>query len=315
MLERRDPGHRSETTTIRSTNSEIASPGRPLLALAAGAAIVSFAPILVKAATQWDMGPTAIALWRCLLGALFVAGLATIRRVRLLAPRSVMGLLVLTGFAFALDLFIWHRAIILTGAGMATILASVQVFVTAVLSAALFREPLTARFVLSATAALGGVVLLVGVGSDVAFTPEYLKGIGYGLATGLLYSLFLVSLRTAGRRSRDLSSLVSLFWFSLIAGLVLLGISGTESTTVLPANWQALALVALLALLAQSLGWWTIARSLPRVEGAVGGLVLLLQPVLATIWGVLIFGEPLAPLQIVGAAVTLVAVYQGSVKV
>lgn len=292
----------------------IASPERPLVALAAGAAIVSFAPILVKAATQWGVGPTAIAVWRCLLGALFVAGLAGIRHVRLSAPRSVMGLLVLAGLAFALDLFVWHRAIILTGAGMATILASIQVFVTATLSALLFREPLTGRFLLSATAALGGVVLLVGVGSDVAFTPDYLRGIGYGLATGLLYSLFLVSLRTAGRRSRDLSSLVSLFWFSLIAGLLLLGVSGTESTKVLPASWQAWALVALLALLAQSLGWWTIARSLPRVDGAIGGLVLLLQPVLATIWGVLIFGESLAPLQVAGAAITLVAVYQGSVK-
>ena len=33
-----------------------------------------------------------------------------------------MGLLVRAGLAFALDLFVWHRAIILTGAGMATIL-------------------------------------------------------------------------------------------------------------------------------------------------------------------------------------------------
>jgi len=292
----------------------VAGPGRPLLALAAGAAIVSFAPILVKAAGQWGVGPTAIAVWRCLLGAIFVAGLAGLRHVRLSAPRGVMGLLVLAGLAFALDLFVWHRAIILTGAGMATILASVQVFVTAVLSAALFKERLTGRFLLTATGALGGVVLLVGVGSDVEFTPDYLRGVGYGLATGLLYSVFLVSLRTAGRRSRDLSSLVSLFWFSLIAGLVLLGISGTESTSILPASWQAWTLVVLLALLAQALGWWTISRSLPRVGGAVGGLVLLLQPVLATIWGVLIFAETLAPLQIAGAAITLVAVYQGSAK-
>jgi drug/metabolite transporter (DMT)-like permease len=260
------------------------------------------------------VGPTAIALWRCLLGAVFVAGLASILRVRLSAPRAVMGLLLLAGLAFALDLFVWHRAIILTGAGMATILASIQVFVTAVLSAALFKERLTVRFLLSATSALGGVVLLVGVGSKVAFTSDYLKGVAYGLATGLVYSLFLVSLRAAGRRSRDLSSLVSLTWFSLIAGVALLGIAGTESESVIPTSWQAWTLVVLLALVAQSLGWWTISRSLPRVEGAAGGLVLLLQPVLATAWGVLVFGETLAPLQIVGALITLTAVYLGSMK-
>jgi drug/metabolite transporter (DMT)-like permease len=148
----------------------------------------------------------------------------------------------------------------------------------------------------------------------VEFTPDYLRGVAYGLVTGLLYSLFLVSLRAAGRRSRDLSSLVSLTWFSLIAGLLLVGIAGTESVSVLPRTWQGWALVVLLALLAQSLGWWTIARSLPRVDGAVGGLVLLLQPVLATAWGVLIFGETLTPLQVFGAAITLATVYLGSMK-
>jgi drug/metabolite transporter (DMT)-like permease len=288
--------------------------GRPLLALAAGAAIVSFAPILVKASGIWGVGPTAIALWRCLLGAVIVAGLATVLRIRLTAPRSVIGLLVLAGVAFALDLYVWHRAILLTGAGMATILASVQVFVTAVLSAALFREPLTARFLVSAVAALLGVVLLVGVGSDVAFTPDYVRGIGFGLTTGLLYSLFLVSLRAAGKRARELSSLVSLAWFSLIAGLLLLVLASFEPTSVFPTHWQGWVLVGLLALVAQSLGWWTIARSLPRVEGAVGGLMLLLQPVLATIWGVLIFGESLAALQVAGAVITLAAVYQGSAR-
>ena len=42
---------------------------RPLAVLAIGAATISLAPILVKAASQWDVGPLVIALWRCAIGA------------------------------------------------------------------------------------------------------------------------------------------------------------------------------------------------------------------------------------------------------
>ena len=39
---------------------------------------------------------------------------------------------------------------------------------------------------------------------------------------------------------------------------------------------------------------------------------LLLQPLLATVWGWLLFGERLAPLQLVGALLTLGAIYAGT---
>jgi drug/metabolite transporter (DMT)-like permease len=47
------------------------------------------------------------------------------------------------------------------------------------------------------------------------------------------------------------------------------------------------------------------------VVTAQAGLILLLQPILATVWGILFYDEYLKPLQIVGAAITLVAMYFG----
>ncbi len=225
-----------------------------------------------------------------------------------------MALLVAAGLAFALDLFVWHRAIVLAGAGMATILANTQVFGTAVLSALLFHERLTPRLLMTAVVAMTGVSLLVGVGSDVAFTPQYLRGIGLGLATAVFYSLFLVSLRAAGKLSGAVSSLVPLFWFSSYAAIFLVGAVSVEGEAAWPRGWTPWLLLVLLAVVAQSLGWWIISRSLPRVEGAVSGLILLLQPTLATIWGALLFREVLEPLQILGVVITLGAVYLGSTR-
>ncbi|MEW5995163.1 MAG: EamA family transporter, partial [Candidatus Zixiibacteriota bacterium] len=61
--------------------------------------------------------------------------------------------------------------------------------------------------------------------------------------------------------------------------------------------------------------WWAIASSLPKINASRSGLALLLQPVLATVWGVLFFGEYLTPIQIAGALITLAAIYVGSVRV
>ncbi|MFH2055304.1 MAG: EamA family transporter, partial [bacterium] len=75
-----------------------------------------------------------------------------------------------------------------------------------------------------------------------------------------------------------------------------------------------LLVLLLLALIAQALGWWAIFTSLKKVEASRAGLILLLQPILATIWGVLFFAEHLAWTQMLGGVVTLAAIYVGLLR-
>lgn len=287
---------------------------RPLMMIAIGAVCISFAPILVKAVEGAGIGPTGIGMYRCLIGAglLFLAALR--RRDRLLLPRKVMGLLALAGFIFFLDLFVWHRSILLAGAGMATILGNTQVFATAVLSLLLFREKLTGRFILAAASAMAGVVLLVGIGSEVAFDGRYIEGIVFGLLTGIAYATFLITVRRVGNIPGNGTNLTRIAWISLFSGLFLSVAALVERDTALPPDLRSWSLLFLLALVAQSAGWVIIARSLPRVSGAIGGLLLLLQPVLATVWGAFLFQEHLEPVQMIGATITLAAIYAGSLR-
>lgn len=290
------------------------SPAQPLIRIAIGAVCISFAPVLVKAVSGGIPGPTGIGMYRCLIGAalLFLAALQ--RRDKLMLPGKVMALLALAGFIFFLDLFVWHRSIILAGAGMATILGNTQVFATAVLSLLLFREKLSGRFIVAAVSAMAGVILLVGIGSDVTFGDRYLQGIVFGLLTGIVYASFLITVRQVGRIPGNGTNLTRIAWISLFSGLFL-GIAAlVEGDVGPPPDLKTWSLLFLLALVAQSAGWLLIARSLPKVSGAVGGLLLLLQPVLATVWGALIFREHLEPVQMIGAAITLVAIYVGSLS-
>ncbi len=285
-----------------------------ILILSAGALCISFAPIFVKLVGDNILGPTAIAFWRLLFGAIILSVWILFSGGSFKMSRSFVKYPLLAGALFFLDLFLWHRSIIITGAGMATILGNTQVFGTAILSFIIFKEKLSLRFFGAAGAAIFGVVLLVGLGSDINFSSRYIEGILFGLGTGVVYSNYIVTLKMAGSKKECPKILSLMFWVTLISA-VITGISSLlESSPTIPPNIETVIILVSLALVAQALGWWFIASSLPKVEGSRSGLILLLQPVLATLWGFLIFQEQLSKIQLLGAVITLVAIYAGSIK-
>jgi drug/metabolite transporter (DMT)-like permease len=62
----------------------------------------------------------------------------------------------------------------------------------------------------------------------------------------------------------------------------------------------------------QALGWWAIFSSLSQIQASRAGLILLLQPTLATVWGWIAFSERLSIEQLIGATITIAAIYYGS---
>lgn len=288
------------------------SQGRAILILTAGAICISFAAILVKWIGLDKMGPTVIGFWRTLFGSGFLFLFGLLRGKSLAISSRVIGWAALAGFVFFLDLFFWHRSIIYSGAGLATILANTQVFGTAVLSFFLFKEKLTVRFLIAAVSAMVGVVLLVGLATDqVQFTQQYSLGIIFGLLTGVVYAHYIVILKKAGESTKLPDIVVFIAWTSIFSALYL-GIAAlVEGSQIKPPDLHSVLILLLLALIAQALGWWAIFTSLKRVQASRAGLILLLQPTLSTIWGMLIFGEQLAWTQVLGGVITLTAIYLG----
>ena len=62
------------------------------------------------------------------------------------------------------------------------------------------------------------------------------------------------------------------------------------------------------------LGYLLIVSSLPQVSTTEAGLALLLQPTLSFVWDVLFFARPMTPMELVGAAIAIGAIYLGSRK-
>ena len=285
-----------------------------LLTLAFGAVCISFAPVFVKYLYQQDMGPVAIAFWRTFLGACVLFGWGWITGRQMILSWVVLKWAIVAGFLFYLDLFSWHYSIIYVGAGMATILANTQVFATAILGYFLFKERLSLKFFISAITAIFGIVILVGIGSEIEFTSGYIKGIILGLLTGLFYAHYIITLKHAGQKKECPGFICLMAWASLSTA-IFFGITMLVSETVcFPSGYKAWLLVIGLGISVQAVGWRAISKTLPNLPASHSGLILLLQPVLATLWGYLLFDEYLLLPQIAGAVITLSAIYVGTIS-
>lgn len=286
------------------TARESLAVGRVLL----GATLISFAPVFVRLTS---VGPSTSAFYRVLFGGLILVVWVTAAGKKLSARGLTLAMLVAAGFFFAVDLFVWHRSIILVGPGLATLLGNFQVFLMALAGVLFFGERLRPIFVISILLAVTGLTMIVGV-DWAGLPPGYLAGVAFGLATAVAYAAYMLSLRQAHavEPSRDLS--VHLAIASLLTAAFLGAAMGLTGESFVIPTWRDAGLLVAYGAVAQVLGWLFIASSLPVLPPSRVGLILLLQPTLAFVWDVLIFARGFTPLEAAGVVVALIAIYLGS---
>lgn len=271
--------------------------------------MISFSAVFVKLVA---VSPTVSAFWRVLFGGLVLA-LWVRWRKRILIPRgAILVALIAASAFFALDLAFWHTSIIYIGPGLATLLGNFQIFFMAIAGALFFHERLTPRMLIAIPLAILGLVLIVGF--DWSTLPRDARlGIGFGLATALVYAGYMLMLRVAqarAKRGRDASADLALV--SLITAVILAAYVLSTGGTLAPTSASDMGWLAVYALVSQVFGWVLITSALSHVPAARVGLILLAQPVLSFLWDILFFSRQFTPLEATGAALALVAIYLGS---
>ncbi|MBF2053846.1 MAG: DMT family transporter [Candidatus Sericytochromatia bacterium] len=282
-----------------------------MYSLLSGALIISFAPILVRAST---LPPDSMALYRLLMGLLWCfALLPFLKGAQTLSPRQ-RRMALLAGCAFALDLICWHRAIHLIGPGIATLLANLQVLMVAAYAAWYGgAETPRQRFWLAAPLALSGLGLIV---SASAQPPrQLLPGLLLGLAAATAYATYLILLKHVSVSAGSQASLAEgnrvMLWVALGGMGLMSGVTGLQGGPRWPGVGPDLLYVILYGCLVQGLAWTLIARGMQRLPGFLASLILLLQPVLALLWDILLFGYLLSALEGAGVVLTLGAIGLG----
>jgi drug/metabolite transporter (DMT)-like permease len=274
---------------------------RPGVAAVAGALTIAFSAILVKLA---DVEPATAAIFRCAY-ALPVLGLLawledrrhggrTLRERRLAIP---------AGIFFAADLIFWHHSIGDVGAGLATVLGNTQVVVVPFVAWLVLSERVEARLLAALPLVCSGVVMISGVLETGAYGDHPVRGVVYGLLTGLSYAGFILVLRRSGADlRRPAGALFDATFVATIAALIA-GIAVGEADLV--PSWPAHAWLVILALTSQVLGWLLITVSLPRLPAALTSVTLTIQPVGSVLLGVILLGEEPSGLQLAGVVCIL----------
>ncbi|SFT49039.1 Threonine/homoserine efflux transporter RhtA [Actinopolyspora lacussalsi subsp. righensis] len=282
------------------------------LVLTIGATILSGSALFMQLS-----GTTAgtAAFFRCLLALPVLLPLALLERRRL-GGRAFrwQALDLLAGFFLGLDLVLWGESIINIGTGIATVLNNVQVLAAPMLALLITRERLSTGFLLATPVMLAGVALVGGVADSQAFGDAPAYGALMGAASGVAYGGYLFLLRLGGtRHARHRFSPVCLASASAAATALLLG--GPWQGVELAVGWPALGWLAALALSSQVTGLLVVGSALPRVPSSVGSTLLLLQPVLAVLWGVLLLGESPTWWQLLGCVLVVGTVWFTSRRV
>jgi drug/metabolite transporter (DMT)-like permease len=278
--------------------------------LLAGACLISTSAVFVKLA---QVPPTVSAFWRVAFGALILLPMVALAAWRR-PPRAGQALLFsAAALFFALDLWFWHRSILYVGPGLSTLLANFQVFVLAAIGALFLRERVGVRFGFALLLALGGLWLLVGM-DWAAFSPRYRTGVWLGLATAAVYAGYLLSLRRAQRGHEAQPAEVALFWISVGCTLALGVPLAMEGTSLAIPDRATLGALIALGGIAQVGGGLLIIRAIPHLPASVTGLLLLLQPSLAYVWDVLLFGQVVDLADAIGIGLSLSGIFLGSTQ-
>jgi drug/metabolite transporter (DMT)-like permease len=274
---------------------------RPVPTVLVGAAGIAFSGILFRLS---HASASTGAFYRCVwaLPPLFVLARLEDRRYGKREGRAVL-LAWLAGAFLAVDLVLWHNAVGLVGAGLATVLGSTQVVLVGLLAWALLGErPQRSSF--AAIPIVGaGVVLISGALEQGAYGSNPRLGAIYGVITGIAYAGFLLVLRQGSKDLRRFAG--PLFTATFSAAIFCAALGAVIGDLDLTPSLSTMGWLALLATSSQVIGWLLISSSLPRLPAVVTSVLLTLQPVLSVIFAALIVDESPSKLQLGGAGCIL----------
>lgn len=176
-------------------------------------------------------------------------------------------------------------------------------------SALLFKEKLTGQKLGAMLLAFAGCCLVSGIGGETHITPV---GLALGLSAGVCYALYSIFSRFA--LNRGYSSLTINFYSCLLATAGATVMGGTEYLGIITQTAPNFGFAFATGLVTCFLPYLLYTRGLEGLENGKASIMASVEPVVATIVGVVIYSESLTPMSTAGIALVLAAIVLLNVK-
>ena len=266
---------------------------RPTLYVLAAVVSVQFGGALAAVLVPL-IGASATVTMRLLISALIL--LAVIRpRLRGRSRRAWRAGL-LFGAALAGMNFAFYQSLATLPLGVAV---TIEFLGPLTLSAVLSRR---GRDVLAVTAALGGVVL-ISQALTVPWRELDLVGIGWAALAGAGWAAYILGSRSAGRHFDRLDGLA----VALVVAAVLVTPAGVLTAQAPALTWGVLGAGVGIAVLSSVVPYSLELLALRSIPPKVFGILLSLEPAVAALAGLLVLGQGLTGLQLLGMGLVVTA--------
>ncbi|MFM0738272.1 DMT family transporter [Paraburkholderia xenovorans] len=244
-----------------------------------------------------------VVFFRCIFGgatlALVCAVLGLFRRK--LFSWKMLGLALLGGAAIVLNWVLLFAAYSRASISMATAVYNTQPFMLVALGALVFRERISASTVAWLAVAFIGLVFVVKVEPAVLAVPgQYLAGVAYAVGAAAMYAVSsIITKRLKGTPPH----LIALIQVSL--GVVML--APFVHFDALPATGAQWLELIVLGVVNTGIMYVLLYGAIQKLPTAMTGALSFIYPVVAIIVDRVAFGQTLAWIQVLGAALILLA--------
>ena len=249
------------------------------------------------------LSPTTIVTVRNLGGMLLLSAIFTVKdrnvfRVRREHLKYFFGTGVISVVLFTACYFSCQK---ICSLAVASVLLYTAPSFVVILSAILWKEPVTVKKLTALGLTLVGCAFVCGLFSeDLTVTAT---GILLGLGAGFFYALYSIFGRYALAHYDSMTVTVWTFLFAGPASLVFL--RPAELAALTPSAWLT---AAGLVVFSTVLPYILYTKGLSQVESGRASIMASLEPVVASLAGVLVFGEPMGLLTAAGIALVLAGV-------
>ena len=278
----------------------------PLLIVLAGCFWGSMG-IFVRKLAEYGFSSVQIVSIRVTLAALVFAGLLLVRnRAGFRISRRDLPLFLGLGFGSILFFTVcYFTAITMMSLSTAAILLYTSPIWIMLMSVLFFREKLNGKKLLSLALAFTGCVLVSGISGN-GVTPV---GLLVGLGSGIGYGLYSILGTIALRRYSPYTVTTYTFLFAAAGSWLICGpadmISKFSAAPDLPFLLLFCGLTALVTAVVPFLAY---TLGLQTVEASRAGIIATIEPMVATLIGIVLFSEPLSVLSGLGILLILGAV-------
>ena len=237
---------------------------------------------------------------RFLIGGSLLVSIAFIKKGRKVEVRDIIALSLIGSLNSVVSMTLLQLSIKYSSASTAaTLVASNPIFVLMI--SMILGNKIPKRKILSIFSGLLGI-WLISVGK---VRGDSTAGILFGIGASFTFALYTVLLKNFSLKYSPLvSTAYSSFLSSLVYGLLLLMFGDTRVPSLTVFQWMD---VLYLGVVVTGVAYLTFFEAVKIIGAVKASMVFFLKPVVATIMAVLILGENLTWLKVIGTAVVIVS--------